>query len=138
MELGIAVARGPVDEGGGHQSRGLDPALAAGAPAGHGGVALEVGQPFGDRPVVGGPDGGRGLRVAQSPQHRDRLGGREGEVEPRHPCRATSPSPPAVSRPCGEIAGQDGPEVVWGDFPRRPRAAVPLPIQVPGASPVPV
>ena len=60
----------------------LSPPCAA---AGHGGVALEVGQPFGDRLVVGGPDGGRGLRVAEPPQHRDGLGSREGEVEPRHP-----------------------------------------------------
>ena len=91
MQLGIARSRSPVDEGGRHQSRRLDPTLAVVSAAGQRGMALEVGQPFGDRPVMSGPDGGRGLRVAESPQHRDRLGGREGEVEPRHPRRAPSP-----------------------------------------------
>ena len=85
VQLGITVPRGPVNEGGRNQSGGLDPPLAAGAPAGHGGVALEVFEPFCDRAVVGHPDRGRGLRVAQPPQHRDGLRGRESEVEPRHP-----------------------------------------------------
>jgi hypothetical protein len=74
MQLEVAGPRGPMDEGGGHQARGLDPPLAAGSASGEGSVALEVGQPFGDRSVMGRPDGGRSSGVAQPSEDRDGFG----------------------------------------------------------------
>ena len=126
-----------MDEGGRHQSRGLDPTLAVVSAASHGGVALEVGQPFGDRSVVGCPHGSRGLESLSPHSTETDLGDEKVRSNPdtrdEPPRRAASGEPS-----CGETPARIARRSSGATSPRSPRASVPRPIHFPGASPVPV
>ena len=130
VQLGVPVPRGAVDEGGRHQSRGLDPALAVVPAASHGGVALEVGQPFGDRLSWAARTAAE-VSESLSPHSTETdLGDEKVRSNPdtrdEPPRRAASGEPSWRRDP-----GEDRPEVVGGDFPTEPEGLGPTPHPLP-------
>ena len=101
VELGVAGARGAVHEGGADEPLRPDAAKPPGSPADAQRPALEVVEGLGDRVGVHGADGGRDVAFGEAVEEGDRFGGREGEVEARHPLAWATPPAVRIS-PWGE------------------------------------
>ena len=112
VELGIPGPRVPVGEGGGHDSFNVFLHHAVGARTRVEHLALGVGEHDLDGAAMAGVDPGLGLPVGQRPGDGDRLGRREGQVEPGDgrtersrpwpvPRPRCGPSPRPVRRRCG-------------------------------------
>ena len=89
VQVGVDGTRGPVDEGGDDQSVGVDlehPGLAG---PGEPGVILQQSHSGRHRRLVGGRHLGGDVRRTEAPQHRDALGGRQGQGVPGDPIGGT-------------------------------------------------
>ncbi len=93
VQLWIRASAGVLSEDRHDKTLGVELEDAVGAPAGHRAVTGEPGQGGVHRAVVGGGDlGAHEGVVGQGPQHRHRLGGREGGVEAPGRVRAVAPT----------------------------------------------
>ena len=72
--------------------------------------ALEVVEGLGDGVGVHGADGGRDVAVREAVEEGDRFGGREGQVEARHPSGVGHPAR-GQDLAVGRDAGEDGSEI---------------------------
>ena len=124
VELGVALARGPVDEGGHREAvRPHPPAHAALLLAGVGGLVLQERQCGGDGLGVGAGDDRRRLGRPERPQQRHRLGTGVGGVEgERLPLAVAFQQ---VDAGAGMHALDQGPQLVGLDHGRPDRARPP-------------
>ena len=87
-----------------------DAAKPPGSPSDAQRPTLEVVEGLGDRIGVHGADGGRDVTVGEAVEEGDRLGGREGEVEARHPSGVGHPAG-GQDLALGRDAGEDGSQI---------------------------
>ncbi len=129
VELGVTGPRGAMDEGGADESLRPDAAEPPGSPADEQRPALEVVESLGDGVGVHGTDGGRDVPVREAVEEGDRFGGREGQVEARHPASRRPPRRRSGSRPAGETPARTARRSAGATSPLETQEARPSPSQ---------